>query len=258
MGKCTVPKLVESTFKGLLLRKGPGIITKHLNSESIALSFTPSEIPKPCFPGDLGSYAWPPWGPPWDSSSEATLVLISFDKCLLSINACTTVLGAGDIKIIIRSGKQVAHNLVHKWIHGYLSTEERALQGFPGLLHRSGPHFCSVQTRAARSFTREAMSMDKSKQVPFVLYFLPSFTHPSSFAWIPWIEEPGSHRLPGVSHKESDLTEVTQHTHFFTVSPSSLCFLDFLSSCPPALLLVTCRPFQGLSQVLILWAYMSC
>ena len=201
---------MESLFKGLLLKKGPGIITKHLNfSESTARLFTPVEISKPCFPGDLGSYAWPPWGPPWDSSGEATLVLISFDKHLLSINACTTVLGAGDTKIIT-SGRQVAHNLVQKWIHGYVSTEERALQGFPGLLHRSGPHFCSVQTRAACSLTREARSIDQAKQVPLVLYFLPSFTHSSILAWrIPWIEEPGSHRLPGVSHKELDLTEVT-------------------------------------------------
>ena len=40
-------------------------------------------------------------------------VLISFDKHLLSISACTTVLGAGDTKIIT-SGRQVAHNLVQK------------------------------------------------------------------------------------------------------------------------------------------------
>ena len=161
---------------------------------------------------------------------------LNFDKCLLSISACTTVLGAGDTKVIITSGRQVAHNLVQKWIHGYVSTEERALQGFPGLLHRSGPHFCSVQTRAACSFTREAIFIDQAKQVHFVLYFLPSFTHSSILAWrIPWIEEPGSHRLPGVSHKESDSTEVTQHTRFFAVSPSSLSV--FWTSWPPALLL---------------------
>ena len=37
-------------------------------------------------------------------------------------------------------------------------------------------------------------------------------THSSILAWrIPWTEEPG--RLQSIGHKESDMTEVTEHAH---------------------------------------------
>ena len=40
----------------------------------------------------------------------------------------------------------------------------------------------------------------------------------SILAWkIPWTEEPG--RLQSIGHKESDTTEVTQHTHVQAICP---------------------------------------
>ena len=41
-------------------------------------------------------------------------------------------------------------------------------------------------------------------------------THPNSLAWrITWTEEPG--RLQSVGHKESDITEVTEHALNITI-----------------------------------------
>ena len=44
-------------------------------------------------------------------------------------------------------------------------------------------------------------------------------TRSSSFAWrIPWTEEPGGLRFMG--HKESDTTEMTEHTHAHIPAPT--------------------------------------
>ena len=72
--------------------------------------------------------------------------------------------------------------------------------GFPGSVGKEPPAMQEMQEIWVRFLGREDPLEEDIA------------THSSILAWrIPWTEEPG--RLQSIGHKESDMTEVTEHMH---------------------------------------------
>lgn len=113
---------------------------------------------------------------------------------------------------------------VEKWTDGHICTEERALQGYPCLSSQKWASLSLTQSWSQHIPLQERQlpspSTDKAKQ--------DAFCSPSSSL---------------------------RHHIFLSLSVLwTSCPPSLLFSCAFAFLLVTCRPCQGRSQALILWA----